>query len=65
MRDRWEMLKKEKMQSLELKASLAVAPASVPRAAAPIPYSSTNVPQASLPNSTTGECHSTILADLY
>ncbi|XP_034240509.1 RNA exonuclease 1 homolog [Thrips palmi] len=52
MRDRWEMLKKEKMQSLELKASLAVAPASVPRPSAPAPYSSTNAPQASLPTST-------------
>lgn len=53
MRDRWEMLKKEKMQSLDLKASLAVAPASVPRPPPPAPYSSTNAPQASLPNSTT------------
>lgn len=52
MRDRWELLKKEKLQTLEAKrASLAVAPPLVPKAVAPTPYSLTNAPQASLPGS--------------
>ncbi|KAK3929890.1 RNA exonuclease 1-like protein [Frankliniella fusca] len=52
MRDRWELAKKEKLLALEAKrASLAIAPALVPKAAMPTPYSLTNAPQASLPGS--------------
>lgn len=55
MRDRWEMLKKQKMEALEAKASLAVAPPKVPRPTVPTPYSSTNAPSATLPSSGTGK----------
>ena len=55
MKDRWEMLKKQKKEALESKLSVAVAPPSVPRPTVPTPYSSTNAPPASLPSSGTGE----------